>query len=228
MPPAEQLLVLHVEALYRLQEGRITAINQWDGGRVPRLHVGATPSGAQAWYREDLPPALVDALAEVVATEPGGRPDRIGEYETLLARHGPVTERREGPTFALPTDAGLPAAEATVSVSAVNASLLRAHLADWLPDVERRTPFIAALAGDTAVAVCASARETAASCEAGVATAEPFRRAGFASRAVAGWADAVRASGRLPLYSTSWDNVASQALAARLGFEPFGAEVQLF
>ena len=53
---------------------------------------------------------------------------------------------------------------------------------------------------------------------AGVETHLDFRRRGHAADAVAGWAFAVRALGAAPFYSTSWDNLASQAVAARLGF----------
>ena len=46
-----------------------------------------------------------------------------------------------------------------------------------------------------------------------------------AAAVVAAWAAAVRASGRLPLYSTSWDNVASQGVARKLGLVLYGADL---
>ncbi|HZS91689.1 MAG TPA: GNAT family N-acetyltransferase, partial [Chloroflexota bacterium] len=44
---------------------------------------------------------------------------------------------------------------------------------------------------------------------------------------VAGWARAIRASGRIPLYSTSWDNHASQAVARKLGLVQYGTDLSL-
>jgi hypothetical protein len=41
---------------------------------------------------------------------------------------------------------------------------------------------------------------------------------------VAAWAEAVRRSGALPLYSTSSDNLASQSVATKLGATPFGVD----
>jgi hypothetical protein len=37
----------------------------------------------------------------------------------------------------------------------------------------------------------------------------------------------VRELGRMPLYSTSWDNTASRALARSLGLVQYGATLQL-
>ena len=67
-------------------------------------------------------------------------------------------------------------------------------------------------------------RITAAAHEAGVETLPALRRRGHAVNEVAAWADAVRRTGAAPLYSTSWDNVASQNVAAKLGLSLFGVD----
>ncbi|TVQ22357.1 MAG: GNAT family N-acetyltransferase [Spirochaetaceae bacterium] len=86
------------------------------------------------------------------------------------------------------------------------------------------TPVLRFLSGSRAVSVCASVRIGTRADEAGVETAPAYRRQGHAVNAVSGWAEAVLAIGKIPLYSTSWTNAASQAAAHRTGFEPFGAE----
>jgi predicted GNAT family acetyltransferase len=78
-----------------------------------------------------------------------------------------------------------------------------------------------------AVSVCCSVRETAEAFEAGVETVAAHRRRGYAPRAVTAWAREVRAMGRVPLYSTSWQNEASRAVARTLGLIHFGTDLHI-
>jgi predicted GNAT family acetyltransferase len=96
---------------------------------------------------------------------------------------------------------------------------LRSRLNSWLPDVAYRQPFMAMIEGDDVVSLCASVRiSTAVHC-AGVETHPEFSRRGYASSVVAAWARQVHALGATPFYSTSWDNIASQRVAGRVGLE---------
>ena len=76
----------------------------------------------------------------------------------------------------------------------------------------------------------ATARLTDRAAEAGVETLEPYRGHGYAAvvaAGCAGWAHAIRATGRIPLYSTSWDNLASQGVARRLRLVQYGTDLSL-
>ncbi len=90
--------------------------------------------------------------------------------------------------------------------------------------MDERQPFVVAVENDAAVALCCSVRITAAAHAAGVETLPAARRRGMASQAVAEWARAVDELGAIALYSTSWDNVASQAVARRLGMKLIGVD----
>jgi len=77
------------------------------------------------------------------------------------------------------------------------------------------------------VALCHSARSTPGAAEAGVETASAYRGRGFAGAVVSRWAVAVRAEGRVPIYSTQWTNHASRAVARKLGLMPFGEDYSI-
>ena len=98
------------------------------------------------------------------------------------------------------------------------------HFAGWTKDeIPYRTPIAAVIEDRHAVSVCFCARRTDVTAEAGVETAHEYRGRGLAPRATAAWALAIRASGRVPLYSTSWTNHASLAVARKLGLVPYAS-----
>ena len=75
--------------------------------------------------------------------------------------------------------------------------------------------------------MCHSARSTSAAAEAGVETLKGFRGRGYGTTAVAAWARVIRRGGRVPLYSTEWENVASRNLAARLNLVCYGEDLHV-
>lgn len=213
-----------LEALYRCDgRGRTLTLNQWDDGVPPRLHLQrALGGGTLCKLRHDLPDDLAAALMEQCAlepelTEPQRLPAVADRCLALLSECASVQDVRTGPVFGFPQS--LVESGSTVLVEPDDAGLLRGMLDEWLPDVGRRRPFVAALGGRLAVAVCASSRMSDGAHEAGVETHPAHRRRGYASAAVARWAQEVRECGARPFYSTTWDNAGSRALAARLGLE---------
>ena len=119
-----------------------------------------------------------------------------------------------GPAFEFPDE--IVATNGTVFVE--NTDQLDYHFAGWTKDeIPFRTPIVALIDDGHAVSVCFCARRTDVTAEAGVETAVEYRGRGFATQVTAAWALAIRASGRVPLYSTSWDNHASLAVARKLG-----------
>jgi predicted GNAT family acetyltransferase len=77
------------------------------------------------------------------------------------------------------------------------------------------------------VSLCASVRVSAAVHCAGVETHPEHRRRGHALVAVSAWAHAVQALGATPFYSTSWDNLASRQVAARLGLQLVASDLHI-
>lgn len=206
---------LHVDALYRHDaRSRMVCSNEWRPSPAPLFFLGRTRQGSIWRFRADLPEELcaeLEALGE-----------RESEIARLLESHAPIERIWTGPAYALLQPAR-PAADA-VAIGAANADLLRGGFDAWLDDVPHRQPFLAVIEDGRAVSLCASVRILSSAHEAGVETLPAFRERGHAASAVAAWAEAVRRSGALPLYSTSSDNAASQRVAAKLGATQFGVD----
>jgi hypothetical protein len=217
----EPVLVLErILALYHCDHGgRLASINQWNGGTAPRFHLMRTTDSVICRFRADLPDDLVSRLEELCAQEPkdeppGRLPAQYARYLELLSSRAPVHRVWAGPAYMCTHD--VPPSTPPVAIGENNAHLLRGGFEDWLPDVTHRQPFMAMIEDDHAVSICASVRISKAVHCAGVETLVTHRRRGHAVNAVAGWASTVRSLGAIPFYSTSWQNTASQRVAARL------------
>jgi hypothetical protein len=133
----------------------------------------------------------------------------------------PVKAEYRGPAYVLPDP--LPDDPRAREVSADESSVW-SEAFPWLADeFEAVAPVVIAFEAGQPAAICHSPRGcTAAAAEAGVETLEPFRDRGLATAAVACWARIIQRSGRLALYSTSWQNAASRAIARRLSARLYG------
>lgn len=221
------LMRLHIEALFTHDaDGDLVAVNAPDGAPAPQFFLGRTADGALCRFRRDVGAdvrAELEAAAEhdVRAGVALESPVNASRYEGILARSAPVQRTWTGPAFCFPQE--LPAAVGTIRVTEGNAQLLRPLLEEWVPDARLRQPMVALTVGGQAAAVCCSVRQTSLAHEAGVETAPSHRGRGYAGHVVTAWARAVRAMARVPLYSTSWQNEASRAVARKLALIQFGS-----
>ena len=204
------------------------------GAATDRFFLGRTAEGNVWRYRHDLPAALVEELESLARAEPvcadpallaDAEPETAPALRAALARHAPVRGEHRGPAYYLPPGPAAP--PSTVEISEANAGLLAAAFPRIAEALAAVRPCVVSLEAGVAVSVCFSARLSGAAAEAGVATREEHRGRGHGSAAVAAWAEAVRAGGRLALYSTSWANPASRALARRLGAVLYGEDFSI-
>lgn len=230
VPPPRDLIRMHVEALFTHDaRGRMLRVNEPEGARAPRFFLGRTAQSVEWRVRHDVDDGLARELAAACEGEPLGDealapvadPTR---FERLLARAAPVERTWAGPAYRFPPS--LPAAPDAVLVTPENADVLRPHLAPWIPDVMAGRILFARLIDRHAVSVCCSVRVAAAH-EAGVETAPEHRGRGHAVPVVIAWARAVERAGAVPLYSTSWENAASRALARKIGLAPYGSTLHV-
>ena len=212
-------------------KGRITFANEAGGARAPRFFLGRAQAGVWWRCRDDLPAPIVAQIDRLCRDEPIDsnlrEPPRHAEcYRALLQTHQPIEREWSGPVYPFPRAVTSSPGE-LVAITRANADLLAADFRDWLADVGRCNPLLALVHEGRVVSLCASVRITPAIHEAGMETLPAERGRGFAGAVVGGWARAVRELGAEPLYSTSWENTASQAVARKLGLLPFGADFHL-
>jgi predicted GNAT family acetyltransferase len=143
-----------------------------------------------------------------------------------LARDAPIEAIWEGPAWYFPETIEAPPEVQTVRVQP--GMEFSGDRFRWLADeLEVSEPVFVVLDGRRIVSLCHSSRNTPHAAEAGVETLAGYRGRGYAAAVVAHWAREVRAEGREPLYSTSWDNHASRALARKLGLILYGVDLHM-
>ncbi len=231
-----QLLGLQAEALFTHDErGRILRVNEPEGARAPRFFFARSKEGNIWRCRDDVAGGTVRALEGLAADEPvredlRAEPHNLPRFlAALRAEPGSTSSavRYAGLAYRFPDE--LPPAT-VMRITRADLHLLRLlpwDLAATARGFERYEPFMAVIDDGAAVSLCHSARLTDRAAEAGVETLEAHRGRGYAAAVAAGWAHAIRATGRIPLYSTSWDNLASQAVARRLRLIQYGTDVGL-
>ena len=230
-----ELLEMQIEALFTHDDrGRIVTVNEPGGGPAPRFFFGRAREGKLWRVRHDLPSDMAQRLEslatrEAVTDDLKAAPHNLDAMLAVLAKDGEARVGHAGPAYRFPDH--LPAPTGVTRITVANAHLLR-RMPAYLDDVKRGLdayePRLAVIEDGVAVAICNSARLTNRVAEAGVETLEGYRGRGYATAVVATWALAIRETGRIPLYSTSWDNLASRAVARKLGLVQYGTDLNLW
>jgi RimJ/RimL family protein N-acetyltransferase len=212
------------------EAGGLLRINEPDGGLPPRLFLARGVKVTRLWFRGDVPAPTADACrrsARGLRPWDGTEP-RASTYAPLRALMGTDPPgSANGPAFRFGDAVMPPMIDEARVIDESSANLLEPHFPYTRSFLAARSPVVALIRDGAVVAACFAARRRGDACEAGVATAARFQGRGFGSAVVAAWRDAVLATGGTPLYSTSWDNAASRALARRLALVPYADTLSL-
>lgn len=225
------LIDLQAETLFTHDAaGRLLRLREPNGGPAPRFFLGRTATSRAMRFRADVSGNAMREIENLVSAEPisanvQSDPAALDTIRAILARAAPVRRENRGPAYRFPDQIIRPSD--VVAITRANAHLGGQGFAWLFDEVDARQPCYAVVRGGEAVALCFCARRGARAAEAGVETLEPYRGRGYATTVTAGWALAVRTLGLIPLYSTSWDNLASQGVARRLGLIRYGSDLDL-
>jgi GNAT superfamily N-acetyltransferase len=223
-----RLIQLQAETLFTCDaRGRMLRDNVPEGGPAPRLFVGRSLHGDAVRFGASLPEPLVERLAALLAHEPPAQDLRAElsgstRLREALAEHAPVTAHGGGPTYTV--SATLPEPAGVVRITAANAGLVQQAFPGLFRTFAHVPLCFAVVRDGAAVAVCFSSRSGPRAVEAEVETLPAFRGRGYAVAVTAAWARAVQAAGSIPLYTTSWENLASQGVARRLRLRQYGTD----
>ena len=205
---------LHLATLYETDAtGRLTTTR--DPARKPApMFVLVRGTTTTAWrIRTGIPEALANELTLLARDERPLRdlrepPKHVDRYRAL------GTSEYFGPAFDFPDALATPRDIVVVE----DERALDVNFRGWVPGeiAAGCAPVMAVVVDGNPVSICFCARRSNVAAEAGVDTAPAYRGRDYAGQVTSAWALAMRASGRTPLYSTSWTNAASLAVARKL------------
>lgn len=225
------MMAMQMQTLFRMDErGQLMAVNEPGAPLAPRFFLGRTRQGNLWRFRHDLPADLVAELdrlcrAEPLAADLSAPPVGYAAMRAVLEERAPITEEYRGPCYRFPDE--LPDLPGAVELTEGNAGALPPEWM-WLRQARAQyAPAAVVLEGGRAVAVCFCSRIGSHACEAGLETLPEAQRRGYGAAVTSLWAQLVRARDLTPLYSTSWDNQASQGVARRLGLVMYGEDFSL-
>lgn len=212
---------LQLATLYETDAtGRLTATRDPAKQPAPLFALIRSTTTSAYGIRAGLPDALAEELAALARDEPPVRdlrelPRHVDRYRAL------GTTEFFGPAFDFPDAIAAPSDIVVIE----DELALNINFRGWVPGeiAAGCAPVMAIVVDGHPVSICFSARRSDVAAEAGVDTAPSYRGRGFAGRVTCAWALAMRASGRTPLYSTSWTNTASLAVARKLALVPYAS-----
>ncbi len=197
---------------------------------APVVFIGRTRGGSVVRFRYDVPEALCQRVQAIIQAQLSSgnlyeSPSCLATVKDLLTPYITTDQQWIGPAYRFPDSLG--GSPEVVRIDRSTAYLLEFGFSDLIPELDHCQPVVAIVEGDKAVSVCQSVRKSEKAEEAGVDTLLSHRGKGYAAQVVAGWAGVVREQGRIPLYSTSWDNKASQRVAEKLGLQIYGVDMHI-
>jgi hypothetical protein len=235
-PSPLTLADIHLDLLYVCDASGLILTSRDPSVTAPLFHLIRTPAGNRWLLSAALSAAERHTINAALAAEPvldslgaiESHPPLLTGVRALLASRGASTETRgPGPAFAFPDL--LPQPTANTEILRDPATTTTVPDLAWLRGTapHEHPLAVARNSSGEVVAICHSARSTPGAAEAGVETAGDYRGRGLAGAVVISWATAVRGEGRIPIYSTQWTNLASRAVARKLGLITFGEDVHI-
>ncbi|PHD24793.1 GNAT family N-acetyltransferase [Bacillus wiedmannii] len=218
------LIAIQVEVLFvHNQVGKMKYVNEQGNPKAPRFFLGSTREGSITRYHYDLDDEKVGKIEKLIR-EPSNHIE-IAKIIDVLNEEKTVKNIWMGPAFMFFNNLHKPTR--TIQITEKNKELLRENFPNLIEQMEWRQPYFAIVKNEKVVSICCSARSTPVAAEASVETLAEFQGNGYGTDVVTAWAISIQEEKRIPLYSTSWDNYASQAVARKLKLINYGMNLHI-
>ncbi|HHT7237231.1 MULTISPECIES: GNAT family N-acetyltransferase [Bacillus] len=218
------LIAIQAEVLFvHNQVGRIKSVNENGNPKAPRFFLGRTREGNITRYHCNLDDETVSKIEKLIR-EPSNHIE-IAKIINVLNEERTVGNIWMGPAFMFPNNLHKPTR--TIQITEKNKELLRENFPNLIEQMEWRQPYFAIVENEQVVSICCSARSTTIAAEASVETLAEFQGNGYGTDVVTAWAISIQEEKRIPFYSTSWDNYASQAVARKLKLINYGMNLHI-
>lgn len=210
--------------------GRIVSTREPNPRPGPRFVLVRSSNSCVWGVRADVPDEVASKIDGLAREEPPvadlrDAPLHAERYRSIVENATAPVRVEAGPAFDFPDS--LVQSEGIVVIE--DERLLDHNFRGWVSgEIKAGSgPVMAIVKNGHPVSICFSARSSEVAAEAGVETTESFRGKGFAPLVTAAWAIAIRKSGKRPLYSTSWTNHASLAVAGKLNLVAYASSWSL-
>jgi hypothetical protein len=219
-----ELMEIHVHVLFEHDDnGRLTVLNEPPKDIAPLVFIGTTRLGSVIRYSNTLDAKLVEGLEKAFDTEPD---ERLGKVLTLVNKERPIHDVWFGPAYVFPSiEAGT--CPRITQVTNENKEILQPLFPYTFEDFDYKQPCYVIIEDNMPVSICCSARQTSRAAEASLFTHGNYRGRGYGVDVAKAWAAEVQKQGRLALYSTSWNNFASRAVAKKLQLIEHGTDFHI-
>lgn len=218
-----ELMKHHVNVLYKHNtENRITVVNEPPYEVAPLIFIGATRDGSVVRYLNSLNAEIVERIEYVIRDNPAN----LAEVTRIISLDRTLNDLSFGPAYAFPDFKDKSSTKA-IKVTYENKELLKSHFPYTFEGFDYKQPCYVIVEDNKVISICCSARQTSFADEASVYTNEDYRGRGYGVEVTTAWAAEVQRKERIALYSTSWDNFASQSLARKLQLVQYGTDIQM-
>lgn len=218
-----QLMKMHIEVLYQqTASGKLTVINEPPFEQAPLVFLGVTKDGVIQKYAQQVDDLFEKRLKNIVNNQKDDL--LVGVINQISNRVG-LHEFTMGPTYLFPKIEN--SDEDVLLITDENKQLLQADFRFIYSDFTMKQPCVVVLKDDKIVSLCCSARQSNDAAEASVYTMKADRGKGYGAAVTRAWAQQIQQQGKVALYSTTWDNFASQGVARTLGLKQYGIGIVL-